>query len=169
MSRNKYYFGEETDNLLLETMRKGGSVCHFCVAADISEREYYNWVLDVKGFRETHEKGMAISRKYWLDLGASRLDQKQTFDSKAYNIQLNARFSNNRIFLPKLKECNSVIEKFSCVFESVSDGTISVEQAEKLAGICYKEAQCAEMAELSARVAALESAGSDTYVTRTTV
>jgi hypothetical protein len=158
MARNKYYFGEETDKLLLDVMKRGGSVAHFCVEADISEREYYNWVADVEGFREVHEKGLALSKKYWLDVGEACLNDK-TFDTKNWKTQLNARFSNNRIFLPELKKCNSIVEKFACIFHAVADASINIEQADKLASICHKEAQCAEMAELSARVAALESAG----------
>jgi hypothetical protein len=133
------------------------SIAGFCQQIGISDRLYYTFTSKYPEFREAHQRAMTIMKARWLCEGASNLC-KQHFSHWGWERQLVWRFGDNRIYFEEFSAAPTLKEKVEVIFKAIGEGSITLDQGEKLMSACERGAKLIEASELQRRIEELENA-----------
>lgn len=149
---------------LIEMFGKGKGRQTFCKEYGISEKTFSAWIRKHPLFEAAYDAALEVGKEYYLDICQEHLIE--TKDGPRVNVSLlnkilNLRYNvgeKRRLQVNGLRKAKSVEEKLNLVYDAISDGSLTGDEAVQLMKVIDTAISVKHHEELEERIRQVEEA-----------
>jgi hypothetical protein len=145
--------------LFIQICKEGGSICDFCIKADIVRSTFYEWVGAHEEFKEAFNKGKEYTEAWLTADGIQGMrGQLDGFNATAWSMLMRNKcgMTADRKIAIDFTECKNAIEKQAILDKRISEGRLTPTEIKHFSDYVAACMKAEENKDLRARLEKLE-------------
>ncbi len=150
----------EYPELFIQICKDGGSICNFCVAAEIGRSTFYEWLDAHQEFRNAYNIGREITESWLTQTGVNGMSgQIEGFNATAWSMLMRNKcnMTQDRKVALDFTDCKTALEKQQVLDKRISQGRLTPSEIRHFSDYISNCMKAEESEALRARLEALEA------------
>ncbi len=145
--------------LFIQICKDGGSICNFCVAAEIGRQTFYNWLEEHEEFKAAYNIGREYTEEWLTKTGVEGMSgQLPGFNATAWSMLMRNKcgMTADRKVAIDFTQCKNALEKQAVLDKRISEGRLTPSEIKHFSDYVSACMKAEENTELRARLEKLE-------------
>ena len=149
----------EYPGLFIKICKEGGSICDFCVVAEIARSTFYEWLYAYPEFKQAYNIGREITEQWLTKTGIEGMSgEREGFNATAWSMLMRNKcgMTAERKISIDFTKCKDAKEMRAVLDERIAQGRMPASEIRVLSEYVANAVKIEENTELRARLEALE-------------